>query len=333
MVCGMKRNVAALVIVWALTLVPIAQLRADPLAHTFSIVARDAATGEMGVAVQSHWFSVGSIVTWAEAGVGAVATQSFVEPAYGMRGLDLMRRGVAAPAALEQLVAADAQRDGRQVAMIDTSGRVSAYTGKSAITAAGHRIGREFSTQANLMANDRVWPAMADAFEKTKGDLADRMLAALEAGESVGGDIRGRQSAAILIVKGKGSGRPWVGADRVFDLRVDDHPQPIVELKRLIRLQRAYAHANRGDELMTEKRVEDALKEYQAASQLAPEIVELPFWHAVTLASIGREAEAAPIFKAVFVKEPVWADLLPRLPAAGLFPDDAALIDRIRKLR
>jgi uncharacterized Ntn-hydrolase superfamily protein len=250
-----------------------------------------------------------------------------------MRGLELMRRGVAAPAALEQLVAADAQRDGRQVAMIDASGRVAAHTGKSAIAAAGHRIGREFSTQANLMANERVWPAMADAFEKTKGDLADRMLAALEAGQAAGGDIRGQQSAAILVVKAKGSGRPWVGADRVFDLRVDDHPQPVVELKRLIRLQRAYAHANHGDELMTEKRVEEALKEYRAASELAPEIVELPFWHAVTLASIGREAEAAPIFTAVFAKEPVWADLLTRLPAAGLFPDDSALIERIRKLR
>jgi uncharacterized Ntn-hydrolase superfamily protein len=307
--------------------------RAESPVHTFSIVARDATTGEIGVAVQSHWFSVGSVVTWAEAGVGAVATQSFVDPGYGPRGLELMRRGVAAPQALEQLVGADAQPDGRQVAMIDTEGRVSAYTGKSAIASAGHQIGDNFSVQANLMANDRVWPAMATAFAGTTGDLADRMLAALEAGQKAGGDVRGRQSAAILIVKGKGSGRPWVGADRVFDLRVDDNPEPIVELRRLIRLQRAYAHANRGDELMTEKKVEEALAEYRDASRLAPEIVELPFWHAVTLASIGREAEAAPIFKQVFSKEPFWADLLLRLPAAGLFPDDPALIDRIRKLR
>jgi uncharacterized Ntn-hydrolase superfamily protein len=324
----MRRLLAALLFI-ALA----AAARADPLVHTFSIVARDPATGEMGVAVQSHWFSVGSIVTWAEAGVGAVATQSFVDPGYGPRGLELMRRGVAAPEALDQLVKADAQRDGRQIAMIDASGRVSAYTGKSAIAAAGHTIGNNFSAQANLMANDRVWPAMAQAFESTNGDLADRLLAALEAAQAVGGDIRGKQSAAILIVKGKSSGRPWVGADRVFDLRVDDHSEPIAELKRLIRLQRAYAHANHGDELMTEKKVEQALEEYQAASKLAPEILELPFWHAVTLASIGREAEATPIFKAVFSKEPVWADLLPRLPAAGLFPNDQALIERIRKLR
>lgn len=306
---------------------------ADPLAHTFSIVARDPASGEMGVAVQSHWFSVGSIVTWAEAGVGAVATQSFVDPGYGLRGLELMRQGTPAPAALDRLVKADAQSAGRQVAMVDSAGRVGAYTGKSAIAAAGHRIGQQYSVQANMMANDRVWPAMAAAFEKTTGDLADRMLAALEGGQAAGGDIRGKQSAALLIVNAKGTGRPWVGADRVFDLRVDDHAEPIVELRRLVRLQRAYAHANRGDELMTEKKVDAALEEYKAASVLAPEILELPFWHAVTLASIGREAEAAPIFTAVFAKEPVWADLLERLPTAGLFPDDPALIARIRALR
>jgi uncharacterized Ntn-hydrolase superfamily protein len=174
---------------------------------------------------------------------------------------------------------------------------------------------------------------MAQAFERTSGDLASRLLAALEAGQAAGGDIRGRQSAALVIVKAKGSGRPWAGADRVFDLRVEDHPSPLEELKRLIRLQRAYTHANRGDELMTQQKVSEALKEYEAASKLAPEIVELPFWHAVTLASIGREQEAAPIFKAVFAKEPIWADLLPRLPAAGLFPNDPALIERIRRLK
>jgi uncharacterized Ntn-hydrolase superfamily protein len=306
---------------------------AVPLVHTYSIVARDPATGDLGVAVQSHWFSVGSIVTWAEAGVGAVATQSFVDPGYGQRGLELMRRGVPAPDALRQLVERDAQRDGRQVAMIDARGLVSAYTGTSAIAAAGHHVGKEFSVQANMMANPRVWPAMAEAYERTRGDLADRMLAALEAAEAAGGDIRGRQSAAILIVKATGTGRPWAGADRVFDLRVDDHPKPVDELRRLIRLQRAYARANRGDELMTEQKVDLALEEYAAASRLAPEIVELPFWHAVTLASIGREAEAAPIFKAVFAREPVWAELLGRLPAAGLFPKDAALLERIQRLK
>jgi uncharacterized Ntn-hydrolase superfamily protein len=327
------RPTLSCLLVFGLMSIGLAGAPAGPLAHTFSIVARDAVTGEMGVAVQSHWFSVGSVVTWAEAGVGAIATQSFIDPAYGPRGLELMRKGVQAPAALQQLVAADKQRDGRQVAMVDAAGRVSAFTGKSAIAAAGHHIGRDFSAQANMMANAKVWPAMAAAFERTKGDLADRMLAALEAAQAAGGDMRGKQSAALLIVKAKGTGRPWVGGDRTFDLRVDDDPEPIRELRRLVRLQRAYAHANRGDELMTEKKVDEALREYAAASKLAPEILELPFWHAVTLASIGREAEAAPIFKAVFAKEPVWADLLTRLPAAGLFPNDTALIQRIRRLR
>ena len=306
---------------------------ADPLVHTYSIVARDPATGEMGVAVQSHWFSVGSIVTWAEAGVGAIATQSLVDPSYGPKGLELMRQGVPAPKALAQLVAADAGRNGRQVAMVDATGAVDAYTGPGAIAAAGHHVGAQYSVQANMMGRPTVWPAMAKAFEAATGPLADRLIAALEAAEREGGDVRGRQSAALLIVKAKGSGKPWVGGDRVFDLRVDDHPQPVAELKRLVRLQKAYTHANRGDELMTEKKVEEALQEYAASAQLAPEIVELPFWQAVTLASIGKEAEAAPIFTAVFAKEPIWAELLGRLPAAGLFPDDKALIARIKQLK
>ncbi len=326
----MLKRLAALMFI--LSAAAAAPASADPLAHTFSIVARDPGTGEMGVAVQSHWFAVGSIVTWGEAGVGVVATQSFVDPAYGQQGLALMKSGIPAPEALEQLVKRDAQREGRQVAMLDARGRVSAYTGPGAIAAAGHRVGREYSTQANMMASEKVWPAMAQAFEATKGDLADRLLAALEAGQAAGGDVRGKQSAAILIVRPQGTGRPWVGADRVFDLRVDDHAEPIAELKRLVRLQRAYAHANRGDELMTGKKVDEALKEYAEAGRIAPEIQELPFWHAVTLASIGREAEAAPIFTAVFAKEPIWAELLTRLPAAGLFPNDPALIARIRAL-
>ncbi len=305
---------------------------ADPLVHTFSIVARDPQTGDMGVAVQSHWFSVGSIVSWAEAGVGAVATQSFVDPGYGLKGLGLMRGGTSAPDALKQLVKDDPQPDGRQVAMIDTQGRVDAYTGKSAVAAAGHIVGEQFSVQANMMANAKVWPAMAEAYRRTSGDLADRMLAALDAAQAAGGDARGRQSAALVVVKAKGTGRPWVGADKLFELRIEDHPQPLVELRRLLRLQRAYGHANRGDELMTEKKVDEALVEYAAASKLAPEVVELPFWHAVTLASIGREAEAAPIFKAVFAKEPLWLEMLERLPAAGLFPEDPALLARIKAL-
>ncbi len=305
---------------------------AEPLAHTFSIVARDPASGDLGVAVQSHWFSVGSLVTWAEAGVGAIATQSFVDPSYGTRGLELMRGGRPAPDALAELVALDMMREGRQVAMIDSQGRVAVHTGKSAIAAAGHRTGRDYAVQANLMTNEKVWPAMAAAFESARGDLADRMLAALDAGQAAGGDVRGKQSAALLIVRGRNTGRPWAGADRLFDLRVDDHPDPIRELRRLARLQRAYTHANQGDELMAAQKVAEALEEYAAAGRLAPEIVELPFWQAVTLASAGRWAEAEPIFRSVFAKEPVWAELVARLPAAGLLPNDAALIARIQAL-
>jgi uncharacterized Ntn-hydrolase superfamily protein len=267
---------------------------AEPLVHTYSIVARDPDTGEMGVAVQSHWFSVGSIVTWAEAGVGAVATQSFVDPGYGVRGLAMLRDGKAAPDALRVLIEADAQRDGRQVAIVDTRGRVAAHTGSGCIEAAGQHVGANFSVQANMMANDRVWPAMAAAFETASGDLADRMLAALEAGEAAGGDVRGRQSAAIVVVKAQSSGRPWVGADRRFDLRVEDHPQPLLELRRLIRLQRAYDHANHGDELVATNKVDEALLQYARAAELAPEILELPFWQAVTLVTVGREDDASP---------------------------------------
>jgi uncharacterized Ntn-hydrolase superfamily protein len=191
----------------------------------------------------------------------------------------------------------------------------------------------QYSVQANLMANERVWPAMAAAFERATGDLADRLLAALDAAQATGGDIRGRQSAAILVVRPSGTGKPWAGADRVFDLRVEDHPEPLAELRRLVRLQRAYALANRGDELVAENKIDDALAAYTAAGALAPEILELPFWQAVTLASVGREAAAAPIFRAVFTREPYWADLVPRLPAAGLLPDDPALVARIVALR
>ncbi len=213
--------------------------------HTFSIVARDPATGELGVAVQSHWFNIGPLVPWVEAGVGAIATQSFVDPSYGKLGLDLMRAGRSAPEALKALIAGDAASDVRQVAMIDAQGRVAAHTGAKDIQAAGHKVGVNYSVQANLMLNDSIWPAMSRAFEAAKGDLADRMLAALDAAQAAGGDIRGRQSAALVIVSGKPTGKPWI--DRTFDLRVDDSPEPLKELRRLVVLQRAYNHMNAGD--------------------------------------------------------------------------------------
>jgi len=299
--------------------------------HTFSIVARDPATGELGVAVQSHWFSVGSIVAWAEAGVGAVATQSFVDPSYGKNGLDLMRSGRSAPDALKELLGKDEAREVRQVAMIDAQGRVEAFTGKSDIQAAGHIVGNNFSVQANLMLNDKIWPAMAHAFENTKGDLADRMLAALDAAQLAGGDIRGRQSAALIVVTGKPTGQAW--KDRTFDLRVDDSVEPLKELRRLVTLQRAYNHMNAGDLAVEKKDNEGALREYGAAEKLVPNNAEMIYWHAVALVNMGRVDESLPLFQKVFAIDPNWRTLTPRLPKSGLLPDDPKIIARIISVR
>lgn len=295
--------------------------------HTYSIVARDPATGQLGVAVQSHWFSVGSIVSWAESGVGAVATQSFVNPAFGPQGLDRMRGGESAPDALAALVAADEGREVRQVAMIDAEGRVDAWTGGNCIPAAGHHVGKDFSVQANLMGSETVWPAMAEAFESSNGDLAEKLLRAMEAAEEEGGDIRGRQSAAILVVRGEPSGEAW--RDRLFDLRVDDHEDPLGELRRLVTLQRAYHHMNAGDVALEVGDRAAALREYGAARALVPGHYEMTFWHAVALVNMERVEEAAPLFAYAFSDENDWRELVRRLPGVGLLPDNAALIERI----
>ena len=296
---------------------------------TYSIVARDPATGELGVAVQSHWFSVGSVVPWAQAGVGAVATQSLVDPAYGPLGLELMRLGRSGPDALASVLAGDAGRAVRQVAMIDAVGRVAVHTGDKCIAEAGHVVDTElqFSVQANLMANDTVWSAMARAYRETKGDLVDRMLAALQAAEHAGGDIRGRQSAALLVVSGEPTGKPWI--DRVFDLRVEDDPEPLKELARLVRLQRAYLHMNAGDLAIEHGDFDAANRQYASAERLAPHIIEIPFWQAVTLASSGRVDESLPIFKRVFAKSPVWVELVPRLVTSELLPKDESIMAKI----
>ena len=266
-------------------------------------------------------------MAWAEAGVGAVATQSFVDPSYGKNGLDLMRGGKSAPDTLKELLAKDEASEVRQVAMIDAQGRVEAWTGKNDIQAAGHIVGKNFSVQANLMLNDKVWPAMARAFENTKGDLAERMLAALDAAQAVGGDIRGRQSAALIVVTGKPTGQAW--KDRIFDLRVDDSPQPLRELRRLVRLQRAYNHMNAGDLAVEKKDNEGALREYSAAEKLVPDNAEMIYWHAVALVNMGRVDESLPLFRKVFAMDRNWITLTPRLPKSGLLPDDPKIIQRI----
>lgn len=296
---------------------------------TYSIVAHDAATGQLGVAVQSHWFSVGPIVPWVEPGVGAVATQSFVEPAYGPLGLELMRMGRSAQQALDALISTDEGEAVRQVAFVDAEGNVAVHTGSRAIAAAGHRTGDGYSVQANMMENATVWDAMAEAYEAAEGDLAERLLAALEAAEAEGGDIRGKQSAAILVVGPEDTGRPW--ADRLFDLRVEDHPEPVAELQRLVGLQRAYQKLNEGDGHVTEGDIEAAMASYSAAMELVPDEAtngEAPFWVGVTLASVGRVDEALPYLARAQAQDARWAELVGRLPAAGLLPDDA-LVQRL----
>lgn len=297
--------------------------------HTYSIVAVDSATGEIGVAVQSHWFSVGSVVTWAEPGVGAVATQSFVQPSYGPQGLYLMKTGTPAPEALAALLRADPDSQVRQVAMIDARGRVAAHTGSRDIPAAGHIVGNRFSVQANLMRNDAVWPAMARAFESSTGDLAERMINALDAAEAAGGDIRGKQSAALVVVSGDPNEPSW---NRVFDLRVEDHPNPLDELRRLMRVARAYKAATDGDNFVAAGQIDRALESYREASEILPDSAtngELIYWVAVTLADLGRVDEAIPLFARSFEQDPSWRELTTRLPAVGLLRADEATIDRI----
>jgi uncharacterized Ntn-hydrolase superfamily protein len=298
---------------------------------TYSIVARDPATGELGVAVQSHWFSVGSVVPWAEAGVGAVATQSIVDPSYGPLGLALMRAGRSAPEALATLLAGDSGREVRQVGMVDAKGGVATHTGKLNIPEAGGQAGAGYVVQANLMEKRSVWPAMARAFEAAKGDLAERMLAALDAAEAEGGDIRGRQSAALLVVKAQSSGRPW--ADRLFDLRVEDHPKPLEELRRLVRVQRAYNHMSAGDDCVALKDWACAEREYGRAESMEPQNAEMAFWHAVALASNGRLEAARPLFAKAFAADARWRELVRRLPGVEQLPKDPRLLEQILAIR
>lgn len=303
----------------------------EPLAHTFSIVARDPLTGEMGVAVQSHWFSVGSIVSWGEAGTGVVATQSFVNPSFGPRGLELLKSGKTPQEAVDELIASDEGRDVRQLAILDSKGRAASYTGKNCIPDAGNIAKENYSVQANLMLNDKVWPEMSKAFEESTGPLAERMLAALEAGQNAGGDIRGKQSASILIVKGESTGKIW--EDRTIDLRVEDNPEPIKELKRLLEVYRAYEHMNKGDLAVERNDMVLAMKEYSAAEEMFPDNLEMKFWHAVTLVNNKNSEEALTMFKDIFSQDENWRILFSRLPKAGLLTIDSKNFETIMSLK
>ena len=295
--------------------------------HTYSIVAMDRKTNQIGVAVQSHWFAVGALCPWIESGVGVITTQSMVEVSYGPKGLALLRGGKPAQQALNELLEADDGKELRQVAVVDAQGNVAAHTGKRCIAEAGHQIGDSFSAQANMMLNNTVWSAMASAFENSQGNLANRLLSALQAAQEAGGDIRGKQSASLLVSENVKDDTPW---KNIFsDLRVDDHPDPILELKRLLDIQYAYDLMNEGDGLLSKNKNEAAKAKYQQAAKLAPDIEELPFWHAVTLADTGKVNEALPIFERVFNINKNWALLVQRLPASGLLTKEPQVMRKI----
>ena len=293
------------------------QSNSKTFAHTYSIVARDSRTGEMGVGVQSHWFSVGSVVSWGEAGVGVVATQSLVNKSFGLRGLELLKQGKSPQEAIDILLSDDKGRDVRQVAILDAQGRVATHTGSKCIKQAGHIVGEIFSVQANLMLSDKVWPVMAEAFEKNNNTLLpERIIKSLEAAESVGGDIRGKQSAALLVVAGEPTEEKW--EDPIIDLRVEDHKEPLKELNRLLKVYRAYEHMNNGDLAIEKGNMDNAREEYDAALKMFPENLEMTYWVAVSLANQKKIKEALILFERVFKKDENWRLLTERLPDSEL---------------
>lgn len=290
--------------------------KSEPLTHTYSIVARDSVTGDMGVAVQSHWFSVGSVVSYGKAGVGVVATQSLVNPSYGPKGLALMEQGLSPQQALDALLANDKGEMYRQVAFLDVNGKVATHTGALCIDEAGHKQGKNFSVQANMMLNNTVWEAMAKAFENTKGTLSERILATLKAAEGEKGDIRGKQSASILIVKGQATGSKW--EDTIMDLRVEDHENPVEELDRLMQIHKAYDFMNKGDLAMEEGNSEEAEHLYLEAQKLFPENLEMQYWYAINLLNNKQLDKAKPILQAIFKKDSNWKTLTSRLVKSKL---------------
>ena len=286
---------------------------------TYSIVARDHTTGALGIAVQSHFFGVGRLVTWASPGVGVVATQAMVERAYGPRGLELMRRGQGAPEALASLLADDADAGIRQVAMIDAAGRIGLHTGHHCVAAAGAATGDQVCALGNMLADERCWDEMLVAYERATGPLTERLLAALDAAEATGGDLRGRQSAALLVVSAEASDRPWEGV--IADVRVDDSPEPLVELRRLARYEAAYGLLGRALFEPTDgDRFDEALAGLETAQEILGDNPEPTVWRGVLLARAGRTGEATRAFRLAADGRPHLAEFLRRLPAAGLLP-------------
>jgi uncharacterized Ntn-hydrolase superfamily protein len=302
----------------------------DKLVSTFSIVARDPATGQLGVAVESHAFAAGSLVPWAESGVGAVATQAHYDITYGPLGLDLMRAGKTAPQALAALLAADDKRDVRQVAMVDKEGNVAVHTGSRCIASAGHVMGENFSAQGNILANDTVWHKMADAFKNAhSSDLTGKLMEALEAGQDAGGDVRGMQAGGILVVAG-----PDDPLERkiITNIRVDDHDNPLVELRRVLTVSRGDEWLGMAELALRNHDLKQAKEYYEKLRGLVVGSREVHFWYATTLVEAGYVDEAIPIFAEVFAIEPLWHDMIDRLVSVGHFPNDKAVIERVKAL-
>jgi len=304
--------------------------KSEPFTHTYSIVARDTITGEMGVAVQSHWFSVGSVVSYGKAGVGVVATQSLVNPSYGPKGLALMEQGLSPKQALDALLKNDNGEMYRQVAFLNSKGEVATHTGSLCIEEAGHKQGNNFSVQANMMLNNTVWNAMADAFENTQGSLSTRIIASLKAAQNEKGDIRGKQSASILIVKGKATGNSW--EDTVMDLRVEDNENPLQELERLIKIHNAYEFMNQGDLAMEDGNSKKAEELYLKAQNLFPENLEMQYWYAINLLNNNNFEKAKPILKSIFMKDPNWRTLTSRLVKSKLLVISKDDLESVLKL-
>lgn len=297
----------------------------ERLAATYSIVARDAKSGELGVAVQSSYFSVGTDVSWAEPGVGAIATQAIVEVAYGPRGLALLARGASAQEALGELVAQDPLAALRQVAIVDAEGRAAAHTGSACVSACAHAVGDGYSVQGNMLASDSVWQAMVPAFEQRRGDLAERLMGVLEAAERAGGDVRGRQSAALLVVTGERPSNSWEG--RCFDLHVEDHPRPLEELRRLLTLRRAYALFQEARRTFAAGDLDGALERVARARKLQPSDLQFAFWTGVALANSGRPEQAREWLAEAFRDSDMWRELGRRLCEAGLYTGDPSLLE------
>ena len=291
---------------------------------TYSIVARCPETGQLGVAVQSHFFGTGAVVPWLEAGVGAVATQAMAEVAHGPDGLARLRAGRSPEEALTDILGPDDGAETRQVAIVDAQGRAAVHTGAACIAAAGHVVGDGFTVEANMMNDEGVPEAMAEAFAASTGPLALRLVDALDAAQAAGGDIRGQQSAAVVVVTAAPSERP--GHDRVVDVRVEDHPTPLVEIRRLVELAQAYRQMEDAEEAMTRGDLDVALAIYAESAAQQPAHHEFPFWHAVLLAGLGRAEEARAVAAPVFARPDGdrWRELVRRLPAADLLEEPAA---------